>query len=44
MTDPHAPGRYRAETVRNVDPWYSSFNVKAGEKLYLAPPERVRIW
>jgi endothelin-converting enzyme/putative endopeptidase len=44
MTDPHAPGRYRAETVRNVDPWYSSFNVKAGEKLYLAPSERVRIW
>ena len=44
MTDPHAPGRYRAETVRNVDPWYAAFEVKAGEKLYLAPAQRVRIW
>jgi len=44
MTDPHAPGQYRAETVRNVDAWYQAFDVKPGEKLYLAPDERVRIW
>jgi putative endopeptidase len=44
MTDPHAPGRYRAATVRNVDPWYAAFNVKPGQKLYLAPQDRVRIW
>jgi putative endopeptidase len=44
MTDPHAPAEYRASTVRNIDGWYEAFNVEAGEKLYLAPPERVRIW
>ena len=44
LTDPHAPGQFRAYTVRNIDAWYSVFKVKSGEKLYLAPAERVRIW
>jgi endothelin-converting enzyme/putative endopeptidase len=44
MTDGHPPGEYRADTVRNIDAWYSTFEVKPGEKLYLAPEERVRIW
>ncbi len=44
MTDGHAPGEYRAATVRNIDAWYAAFDVKAGEKLYLAPEDRVRIW
>lgn len=44
MTDPHAPAQFRADTVRNIDPWYSAFNVQPGEKLYLAPPDRVKIW
>jgi putative endopeptidase len=44
MTDEHAPGEYRSCTVRNIDPWYAAFDVKKGEKLYLAPPDRVRIW
>ncbi len=44
MTDPHAPGEYRAATVRNIDPWYAVFDVKPGEKLYLSPKDRVRIW
>jgi endothelin-converting enzyme/putative endopeptidase len=44
MTDPHAPAQYRAATVRNIDAWYAAFNVQPGEKLYLAPPDRVRIW
>jgi putative endopeptidase len=44
MTDPHAPGEYRAAEVRNIDAWYAAFNVHPGEKLYLAPPDRVRIW
>jgi predicted metalloendopeptidase len=43
-TDGHAPGNFRAQTVRNVDPWYPAFNVKAGQKLYLAPDKRVKIW
>jgi predicted metalloendopeptidase len=44
LTDGHAPGQYRAQTVRNVDAWYAAFNVKPGDKLYLAPAERVHIW
>jgi len=30
--------------VRNIDGWYDAFNVKPGEKLYLAPDNRVKIW
>ena len=44
LTDPHAPAQYRAYTVRNIDAWYAAFEVTPGEKLYLAPSERVRIW
>ena len=44
MTDPHAPAQFRADTVRNIDAWYSAFHVQSGEKLYLAPADRVRIW
>jgi endothelin-converting enzyme/putative endopeptidase len=44
LTNEHAPSQYRAATVRNIDAWYSAFEVKPGEKLYLAPPDRVRIW
>jgi len=31
-------------TVRNIDAWYEAFGVKPGEALYLAPPDRVRVW
>ena len=44
VTDGHAPAEYRADTVRNLDPWYQAFSVQPGEKLYLAPAERVRVW
>lgn len=44
LTDGHAPGQFRALTVRNLDPWYSAFNVQQGEKLYLAPEKRVKVW
>jgi putative endopeptidase len=44
LTDGHAPGRYRADTVRNVDAWYAAFDVKPGVDLYLAPDARVRVW
>ena len=44
MTDPHSPSEYRTDTVRNIDAWYPAFQVKEGEKLYLTPGERVRIW
>ena len=45
VTDPHSPGRYRAITAeRNIDAWYKAFDVQPGEKLYLAPEDRVTIW
>ena len=44
MTDGHAPSEFRADTVRNLDAWYAAFDVQPGQKLYLAPPDRVQIW
>jgi predicted metalloendopeptidase len=44
LTDGHAPDMYRADTVRNLDAWYPAFDVKPGQKLYLAPGDRVEVW
>jgi predicted metalloendopeptidase len=44
VTDGHAPAEYRADTVRNLDAWYDAFAAKPGEKLYLAPGDRVRVY
>jgi predicted metalloendopeptidase len=44
VTDGHAPAEYRADTVRNLDPWYRAFKVQRGARLYLAPADRVRVW
>ena len=44
LTDGHAPAQYRTAIVRNLEPWYQAFDVKPGQKLYLAPAERVRVW
>jgi putative endopeptidase len=45
VSNPHSPPQYRVNgVVRNMDAWYDAFNVKPGDKLYLAPEERVRIW
>jgi putative endopeptidase len=45
VNDPHSPRMYRVNgIVRNLDAWYELFGVKPGDKLYLAPADRVRIW
>jgi len=45
VTDPHSPEVDRVDgVVRNVDAWYQAWDVKPGDKLYLAPDQRVRIW
>ncbi|MBK9062682.1 MAG: M13 family metallopeptidase [Acidobacteria bacterium] len=44
VVDSHAPAEYRADTVRNLDAWYAAFDVKPGQKLHLAPKERVKVW
>lgn len=44
-TDPHSPARFRSfAPLRNVDAWYSTWNIQAGDKLYIAPEQRARIW
>ncbi|THD36400.1 MAG: M13 family peptidase [Sphingomonas sp.] len=45
LGDVHSPGQYRVNgVVRNFDPWYRAFNIQPGDKLYLAPADRVHIW
>ncbi len=43
-TDPHTPGNWRPYVVRNMDAWYTAFGVKPGEKFYLAPGDRIKVW
>jgi putative endopeptidase len=40
----HSPDIQRVWTVRNIDAWYEAFDVQPGDKLYLPPEERVRVW
>ncbi|MBV9345881.1 MAG: M13 family metallopeptidase [Gammaproteobacteria bacterium] len=45
LSDVHSPSRFRVNgPLPNIDAWYSAFDVKPGDKLYIAPEERVRIW
>jgi predicted metalloendopeptidase len=44
-TNPHSPGQFRANgTVKNQPGFYEAFGVKPGDKMYLAPKDRVIIW
>ena len=45
VSDPHSPAVYRVNgTIRNIAGWYEAFGVKPGDKLYVAPDDRVHIW
>jgi putative endopeptidase len=45
LSNPHSPEEYRVNgIVRNMDAWYAAFGVKPGDKLYLAPADRVHVW
>lgn len=45
LSNPHSPPKYRVDgVVRNDDAWFAAFNVKPGDKLYLALAERVHLW
>jgi putative endopeptidase len=44
-TDPHAPGQFRANgTLRNQPGFYQAFGVRPGDRMYLAPDQRVTLW
>jgi predicted metalloendopeptidase len=43
--DPHSPGQFRVNgTLKNQSGFYQAFGVKPGDKMYLAPKDRVNIW
>jgi putative endopeptidase len=45
VSDPHSPRQFRVNgVVHNIDAWYAAFDVKPGQKLYVAPKDRVHIW
>ncbi len=45
LSDPHSPAEYRVVGVtRNEDPWYQAFGIKPGDKYFLPPDQRVRLW
>ncbi|MFO1065734.1 MAG: M13-type metalloendopeptidase [Pirellulales bacterium] len=45
LTDPHSPSRYRVNgIVANMEAFYAAFDIKPGDKLYIAPEKRVKIW
>ncbi|WP_316634836.1 M13 family metallopeptidase [uncultured Flavobacterium sp.] len=44
-TDPHSPGMYRAYVpIQNVDAFYEAFKIKGGDKMFVSPDKRVKIW
>jgi putative endopeptidase len=45
VSDPHSPERARVDVpVRNIDAFYQAFGIKPGDRMYVAPENRVRIW
>jgi putative endopeptidase len=45
LTDPHSPEAIRGSApLRNIDAFYTAFNVKPGDKMWLDPDKRVKIW
>ena len=44
-TDPHSPAMYRVwGPLMNFEPFYKAFNIKEGDKMYIAPKDRIKIW
>jgi putative endopeptidase len=45
LSDSHSPGEYRTNGVlRNLPEFYEAFGVREGDRMYVAPAQRVRIW
>jgi predicted metalloendopeptidase len=44
-SNPHSPAMYRINgPLSNLDAWYAAFDVKPGDRMYVAPEQRVHIW
>ncbi|OGG42901.1 hypothetical protein A2841_02950 [Candidatus Kaiserbacteria bacterium RIFCSPHIGHO2_01_FULL_48_10] len=45
LNDPHSPAEFRVNgPTSNFEPFYETFKVKKGQKLYREPKERAKIW
>ncbi|MEY2543694.1 MAG: putative endopeptidase, partial [Verrucomicrobiota bacterium] len=45
VSDPHSPRQFRViGPARNIDVWYEAFKVQPGDKMFVAPEQRARIW
>jgi len=45
LANPHSPPEFRViSATRNIDAWYKAFGAKPGDKYYLPPDKRVRLW
>jgi predicted metalloendopeptidase len=45
LSDVHSPATFRVNgQLPNLDAWYAAFDVKPGDRLYVPPAQRVRIW
>lgn len=43
--DPHSLGKWRVNAaLRNIDAFYSAFDIKEGDPMYMMPADRVVIW
>ncbi len=44
-TDPHSPAKFRSlGALSNMPQFYTTFDVKEGDAMYIAPEKRVKIW
>ncbi|MBO4480576.1 MAG: M13 family metallopeptidase [Alphaproteobacteria bacterium] len=44
-TNEHSLNENRVNGILpHIDAWYDAFNIKPTDKMYVAPPERVRLW
>lgn len=44
-TDVHSLGKWRVNAaLKNIDAFYTAFDIKEGDAMYLAPEERINIW
>lgn len=45
VSDPHSLGRWRVDaTLRNIQPFYTAFDITEGQPMFLPEAERVVIW
>ncbi len=45
LTDPHAQAQWRINgPLSNFEPFYQTFNIKKGDRLYRSPSSRAQVW